>query len=316
VETLAQSLGLGARATFDDKCYGNRVPNVERIEFQGAGGLRLVADAVGPREAAPVVLLHGGGQTRFAWRRALEEIAEHGWRAIALDARGHGDSAWSPDGYYSVDSLCGDLHAVIATLGAKPVLVGASLGGNTAMITEGETPGTARALVMVDVAPRLEPAGIQRIVDFMTSRPEGFATLDEAADAVAAYNPSRPRPSNSQGLAKNLRLGEDGRWRWHWDPCFMQMDASHRVARVAELRRRMDAAVPFIRIPTLLIRGAESDVVSLDGVKALRAQIPHLETTEVGGAGHMVAGDRNDPFNAALLSFLDRLGDGHPRQAR
>jgi pimeloyl-ACP methyl ester carboxylesterase len=150
----------------------------------------------------------------------------------------------------------------------------------------------------------------------MTSRPQGFATLDEAADAVAAYNPSRPRSSNSQGLAKNLRLGEDGRWRWHWDPCFMQMDATQRVARVAELRRRMDAAVPGIRIPTLLIRGAESDVVSLDGVKALQAQIPHLETTDVGGAGHMVAGDRNDPFNAALLSFLDRLAEGHPRQAQ
>jgi len=292
------------------------VPIVERIEFQGDGGLRLVADAAGPRDAAPVVLLHGGGQTRFAWRRALEEIAEHGWRAIALDARGHGDSAWSPDGYYGVDSLCGDLHAVIATLGAKPVLVGASLGGNTAMITEGETPGTARALVLVDVAPRLESAGIQRIIDFMTARPEGFATLEEAADAVAAYNPSRPRPSSAQGLAKNLRLGEDGRWRWHWDPCFMQMDATHRVARVAELRRRMDAAVSCVRIPTLLIRGAESDVVSLEGVRALQAQIPHLETTDVGGAGHMVAGDRNDPFNAALLSFLDRLGEGRPRQTQ
>jgi pimeloyl-ACP methyl ester carboxylesterase len=267
----------------------------------------LVADAAGPPDAAPVLLLHGGGQTRFAWRRALEDIAEHGWRAIALDARGHGDSAWSPDGFYSVDSLCADLHAVISTLGAKPVLVGASLGGNTAMIAEGESPGTARALVLVDVAPRLESAGIQRIVDFMTARPDGFATLDEAADAVAAYNPSRARPSDSQGLAKNLRLGEDGRWRWHWDPCFMQLDATHRVARVAELRRRMEAAASFIGIPTLLIRGAQSDVVSLDGVKALQGQIPHLETADVNGAGHMVAGDRNDHFNTALLSFLDRL---------
>ncbi len=175
------------------------------------------------------------------------------------------------------------------------------------MIAEGESPGTARALVLVDVAPRLESAGIQRIVDFMTARPDGFATLDEAADAVAAYNPSRARPSDSQGLAKNLRLGEDGRWRWHWDPCFMQLDATHRVARVAELRRRMEAAASFIGIPTLLIRGAQSDVVSLDGVKALQGQIPHLETADVNGAGHMVAGDRNDHFNTALLSFLDRL---------
>jgi pimeloyl-ACP methyl ester carboxylesterase len=285
------------------------VPEIERIEFQGAGGLPLVADTAGPRNADPVILLHGGGQTRFAWRRALEDVAEHGWRAIALDTRGHGDSAWSADGFYSVDSLCGDLDAVISTLGAKPVLVGASLGGNVAMITEGETPGTARALVLVDVAPRVESAGIQRIIDFMTSRPDGFATLDEAADAVAAYNPSRPRPSDSQGLAKNLRLGEDGRWRWHWDPCFMQTDATHRVARVAELRERMEAAVSFVQIPTLLIRGAQSDVVSPDGVKALQAQIPHLETTDVSGAGHMVAGDRNDHFNTALLGFLDRLAE-------
>jgi pimeloyl-ACP methyl ester carboxylesterase len=304
------------RATSGGKWYGCRVSDVERIEFQGAGGLRLVADTAGPRNADPVILLHGGGQTRFAWRRALEDVAEHGWRAIALDSRGHGDSAWSTDGHYSVDSLCGDLRAVISTLEAKPVLVGASLGGNVAMITEGETPGSARALVLVDVAPRLESAGVQRIIDFMTARPDGFATLDEAADAVAAYNPSRARPEGNQGLAKNLRLGDDGRWRWHWDPCFMQMDAAHRGARVAELRQRMEAAVSCVGIPTLLIRGAQSDVVSLDAVKALQAQIPHLETTDVSGAGHMVAGDRNDHFNAALLGFLDRLGDGYPRQAQ
>jgi pimeloyl-ACP methyl ester carboxylesterase len=226
-----------------------------------------------------------------------------------LDTRGHGDSAWSADGFYSVDSLCGDLHAVISTLDAKPVLVGASLGGNVAMITEGETPGTARALVLVDVAPRVESAGVQRIIDFMTARPDGFATLDEAADAVAAYNPSRPRPEGSQGLAKNLRLGDDGRWRWHWDPRFMQTDATHRGARVAEMRQRMEAGVSRVKIPTLLIRGAQSDVVSLDGVKELKAKIPHLETTDVGGAGHMVAGDRNDHFNAALVGFLDRLAE-------
>jgi pimeloyl-ACP methyl ester carboxylesterase len=203
----------------------------------------------------------------------------------------------------------------VSTLKAKPVMVGASMGGNIALVTEGETPGTAHAIVLVDVVPQIEPAGVQRIIDFMTARPDGFADLEEAADAVAAYNPSRPRPSDPRGLAKNLRQGADGRWRWHWDPRFMQAKSAQREARVADIRNRMRVAAANIRIPTLLVRGAQSDVVSTKGVEALRALIPHMEATDVENAGHMVAGDRNDPFNLAVLSFLRRHAPPEPDSA-
>lgn len=292
---------------------------VRRIDLAGHQGLRLAADVAGPTDGPPVLLLHGGGQTRHAWRRGLSLLAGAGWRAIALDARGHGDSAW-PQGpgddleRYGVDALCGDLREVLATLArtspVRPVIVGASMGGHTALITEGESPGLARALVLVDVVPQLEAEGVRRILDFMTARPDGFASLDEAADAVAAYNPSRPRPRDPAGLVRNLRLGEDGRWRWHWDPRFIATDPVVSASRVAEIRARMAQAAAAVRVPTLLVRGADSDVVRQQGVDDLRRRMSGLadglEVVTVPGAGHMVAGDRNDPFARAMLDFLLR----------
>ncbi|MDB5869926.1 MAG: hypothetical protein JWP96_2258 [Polaromonas sp.] len=287
-------------------------PAVERIEFAGAGGLRLAADAAGPVDGLPVLLLHGGGQTRHSWRRALQTLGAQGWRAIALDARGHGDSGWAPDGDYGVDRMCDDLRAVVRTLHAKPMLVGASMGGNTALVAASEMPGLARALVLVDVVPQLESEGIRRIIDFMTARPDGFATPGEAADAVAAYNPSRPRPRDLQGLMKNLRQRSDGRWRWHWDPRFMIADAPQRQAHIRSIHERMAAAAARVQAPVMLVRGAQSDVVSAEGVEALRVLMPQLETAEVQDAGHMVAGDSNDHFNTAILGFLRRHAQPEP----
>src|SRR5690606_10858671 len=107
--------------------------------------------------------------------------------------------------------------AVRRQIGGRPVLVGASLGGLTALLLEGEiAPGTARGLVLVDVAPRVEPEGVLRIHAFMTAHPDGFADLEEAAAAISDYLPHRPRRGVPPGLAKNLRRGADGRWRWHW----------------------------------------------------------------------------------------------------
>jgi pimeloyl-ACP methyl ester carboxylesterase len=286
---------------------------VERVEFVGAGGLSLAADAAGPLDGPPVLLLHGGGQTRHSWHRALQTLGAQGWRAIALDARGHGDSGWASDGDYGVDRMCDDLRSVIQTLDENPVLVGASMGGNTALVAQSEMPGLARALVLVDVVPQLETEGVQRIIDFMTASPNGFATLDEAADAVAAYNPSRPRPHDLQGLTKNLRQRDDGRWRWHWDPRFMVADAPQRNARIREIHQRMALAAARVRVPVLLVRGAQSDVVSAEGVEAFRRLMPQLETAEVQNAGHMVAGDSNDHFNTAILGFLRRHAEPEPR---
>lgn len=276
--------------------------DVRSVEFD-CGDVTLRGSAWGPAKARPVVLLHGGGQTRHSWSGTAEALAREGWHAVAVDLRGHGDSDWSPDGEYGLDRFSADLRAILKTFAEPAVVVGASLGGMTALMTEGTAPAPlAAAVVLVDIAPRMEPKGVQRIVEFMTGRPEGFASLDEAADAIAAYNPHRPRPSDLSGLAKNLRRGADGRWRWHWDPRFMSMGSTEpRPPRDPDVLER---AARALRVPTLLVRGRQSDLLSEEGARAFLDLVPHARFADVSGAGHMVAGDRNDVFSSAVLAFL------------
>jgi non-heme chloroperoxidase len=267
-------------------------------------GVMLAADAYGPDDGAPVVLFHGGGQTRHAWGGTARLLGDKGWRATTVDLRGHGDSDWSPDGEYDLDVFAADVTAVARAQSRRPALIGASLGGIASLAALAVAPEIATALVLVDVAPRMEPDGIQRISDFMTGNPDGFASLDEVADAIAAYNPHRPRPKDLSGLKKNVRLGDDGRWRWHWDPRFLGGPAPDEPRSVRN-EERLDAAARSLTLPTLLVRGKASDVLSVEGARHLQSLVPHAELVDVAGAGHMVAGDRNDAFNGAVVSFLE-----------
>ena len=253
-----------------------------------------------------MVLLHGGGQTRASWKGAVTALASRGYRAVSLDLRGHGDSDWSNDGDYQLDRFVDDLAVILPLLGAPAVLVGASLGGLAALLAVGERRLPATALVLVDVTPRIEPMGVGKIRAFMTANPDGFASVDEAADAVAAYLPHRPRPTDTSGLRKNLRLGGDGRWHWHWDPRFMTGARS-----VADDRgERLEAAARSLGVPTLLIRGGLSEIVSAAGARSFLDLAPHAEFVDVSGADHMVAGDANDAFNAAVIDFIERRAQG------
>ncbi|GGE00287.1 putative hydrolase (alpha/beta fold) [Polymorphobacter glacialis] len=270
--------------------------------FQAGDGIELVADVAGPQGAPAVILLHGGGQTRHSWAGAMTVLAQRGYRVISFDARGHGDSGWSDAGAYGLDDRAADLAVVAGSLSAPFAVVGASLGGATAIhsVALGLQPA---AVVLVDIVPEPEAAGIARIVNFMRGNPDGFATLGEAVDAVAAYNPSRPRPRDTTGLMRNLRHREDGRLVWHWDPRILSDGPAvdHAVVK-ASAATLADAAAP----PVLLVRGLQSDVVSDAGIAAFRALVPALEVVDVTGAGHMVAGDRNDAFNAGVTGFLER----------
>jgi peroxiredoxin len=197
--------------------------------------------------------------------------------------------------------------------------VGASLGGLASLLAIADSDpqeATARALVLVDVAHRLEVTGRQRIGAFMIEHlEEGFATLDDAADAIAAYNPHRPRPTDLAGLAKNLRQRDDGRWYWHWDPRFvLGKFGSADETRVGDIgHERLENAVDGLRIPTLLVRGRSSDLLSEEGAQDFLARVPHAEFADVAGAGHMVAGDRNEIFNRAILDFVERHRPGRER---
>lgn len=273
----------------------------QNIHFAVDDSLTIRGEAWGASDAPPVLLLHGGGQTRYAWGNTARTLAAQGWYAIALDLRGHGESDWAPDGDYSIDAFVADLRGVATRLSQAPALVGASLGGITSLLAEGEaTEPMSTAVVLVDVTPRIEEKGAERILSFMKAYPQGFARLEEAADAVAEFLPHRSRPRDLSGLAKNLRQGPDGRYCWHWDP---QMLNSFQFDRVRN-PERMLAAAKGLRSPTLLVRGRMSDVVSEAAVAEFRSLAPHAQYVDVAGAGHMVAGDQNDAFSEAVVNFL------------
>jgi pimeloyl-ACP methyl ester carboxylesterase len=275
----------------------------ERLVFEGFEGVHLVGDAWGAPGAWPVLFLHGGGQTRFAWGPAAERIAARGWRTVTVDLRGHGDSDWAPNGDYSFTAFCADCLAVVDQLGVPPVLVGASLGGMSAMLAEGTSDRTVSCgLVLVDITAKTNPEGIARISAFMRSGMGGFATLEEAADAIAAYTPQRRRRTNPDGLRKVLRE-RDGRWYWHWDPSFLERERTEVVPD--RLLGLLDVAMDNIGVPTLLVRGVLSDVVTQEGVDDLLRRLPEAAVIDVDGAAHMLAGDRNDVFADAVSGFLE-----------
>jgi len=284
---------------------------VTTSELSGADGVVLAADVGGPEDGPTIVLLHGGGQTRHSWAGTWRLLVEEGWRAWSVDLRGHGDSQWAPDGDYSLDAFADDVVAISQALPDPPILVGASLGGISSLVAVTDAPvqtDVARALVLVDVAHRIEVDGRERIGDFMRGNIDGFASLDEAADVISAYNPHRPRPSDLSGLSKNLRQREDGRWHWHWDPAFVQgkFGSPDETRSSVVDPDRLGQAVDSLTIPTLLVRGRSSDLLSEEGARDFLDRAPHAEFADVAGAGHMVAGDRNEIFNQAILGFLER----------
>lgn len=283
--------------------------STESFSIKAVDGVRVVADRLGDPGAPAVVFLHGGGQTRRSWGKAAAAVAQRGWQAITVDFRGHGESDWSADGDYRVATFARDVLEVLRVVPPKPVLVGASLGGFTSMLLEGElSPGTARAVVLVDIVPNMNQSGAVRIHGFMNDRmTSGFASLDEVADAIQEYNPHRPRPSDLDGLRANLRE-RDGRWYWHWDPKFIDGTSAHPPIEVTEVDR-MHAAVDAIvtnGVPMLLVRGQMSDLVTPECADEFLARFPQVDFVDVGGAGHMVAGDRNDLFADAIVGFLAR----------
>lgn len=277
--------------------------------FAVPGGLTLRADAWG-QPGGPVALLsHGGGQTRHSWGGAGRALSGRGWYAVSYDHRGHGDSDWAADGDYHFETCAGDMAAVARVFDGPPAAIGASLGGIAALLALKQDPQLFSALVLVDITPRVEPQGVDRILDFMTAHmDEGFASPEDAAKAIADYLPNRRSKGNVNGLEKNLRRGEDGRYRWHWDPLFITGKRPDELGKA--LVETLSEAAGSLAVPTLLVRGRMSDVVSMDNVEHFLDLAPHAKFVDVSGAGHMVAGDDNDAFTEAVLDFLDGVGGG------
>ena len=268
--------------------------------LRAGDGIDLATERFGAG-ASSVVFAHGFGQTRHAWTPTARAVAAHGWSAITADARGHGESGWRDEGDYDFAQFVDDLVLIARTHG-EPVLIGASMGGLLGLIAQAER-RAFRALVLVDITPRWESAGIERIIGFMRAHPTGFASIDAAADAVANYLPHRAEKKSPERLRQLLVRGEDGRLRWHWDPRLLDRiaaDGERHQAALLEAARRID-------VPTLLISGEKSDIVSDATIAEFMHLVPHAEHVRVPGATHMVAGDENEAFSAAVLDFLGKF---------
>ena len=276
------------------------------MKFKVDSGLELVASEWGNVNDPLVVLMHGGGQTRHAWGSTGEVLSESGFYVLSLDLRGHGDSQWHPDGDYLIDSYKDDLISILNQVGKPASLVGASLGGmvSLSLASDLNKKDLVTSLVMVDIGLYPNEKGSNEIVSFMQSGIKGFSNLNEASDAVSAYLPHRKRPRDNRGLEKNLRLKEDGRYYWHWDPRFLDErdDDSRENQKEKNIRLAKN-----ISIPTLLIRGALSNVVTQKEVDDFLTIIPHSEFQEIEKAAHMVAGDRNDIFANSAIEFLKKI---------
>ncbi len=278
--------------------------------FELDNGVSLAADAYGDPSNQLVLFLHGGGQTRHAWGGAAKALAKLSFYTVCPDHRGHGDSGWNKEGNYSLDVFATDLLALLEHFDQKPIIVGASLGGICALRAEAlSTESVAKALVLVDTTPRMEAAGVTRILNWMLDGLDGFDSLEDAADAIAAYLPHRERRRNLSGLAKNLRVKDDGRYHWHWDPDMIRAWSpeywSDSKAAQAEIEARLEAA-KALTLPILLIRGRLSDVVSEDNAREFLEVVPHAEYVDLEDTAHMVAGDRNDAFTESVAEFILR----------
>ncbi|WP_414717168.1 alpha/beta fold hydrolase [Tahibacter sp.] len=276
------------------------------VNLLAADGLSLSCDLHGMAGNASLVFTHGFGQTRQAWQATAAHLANQNFLCLCADARGHGASDWHPDGGYEIDQFVADLELMAAFAGPSAVLVGASFGGLVGLLAQARNPNLFRALVLVDITPRWEAAGVERILAFMRAHPDGFASLDEAAASIAAYLPHRRETRSPQRLQSLLVPRDDGRFRWHWDPALLERIAEngerHQAALVDAARR--------IDVPVLLLSGSDSDVVSQATIAEFLELVPQARHVVVPRATHMVAGDRNDLFTDAVLSFVRTLPRG------
>ncbi|SUZ55591.1 uncharacterized protein METZ01_LOCUS8445 [marine metagenome] len=275
--------------------------------FKGHQDIKIAADVWGSNNQELVILLHGGGQTRHAWGDTGKKLAEAGYHSVALDLRGHGDSEWHADGDYSIRAYKDDLVSIINEIGKPARLVGASLGGMASLLLAGDEINSdlCTALIMVDIGIYPDPVGSDRIVSFMLSGEGGFNSLEDVAKSISDYLPHRKKPKDLEGLKKNLRLKDDGRYYWHWDPRFIRRrpDSQDREGYF-DLQLK---AAEKVTIPTLLIRGALSDVVTMEDVDYFLSVISHAKFVEIEKAAHMIAGDRNDIFAEEAIKFLKSL---------
>jgi pimeloyl-ACP methyl ester carboxylesterase len=273
---------------------------VSSTRLRSTDGVELACETRHPQGDPCVLFAHGFGQTRHAWSATADALAARGCRCVSFDARGHGESGRAVDGYH-MQQFFDDVRTVAAAQPQKPVLVGASMGGLLGLAVAGESESAPfSALVLVDITPRWETSGVERILGFMRAHPGGFADYADAAEAIAAYLPHRNGRKRAEQLRPLLRRGDDGRLYWHWDPAMLEPIA----AEGERYQPRLLEATRRVRVPVLLLSGGRSDVVSSETIDEFLTLVPQAEHIELARATHMVAGDANDAFTHAIADFI------------
>lgn len=282
------------------------VPAPQPLPVEAADGLRLAA-AHAPGAGPGLLLAHGFGQTRQAWAGTQRRLAEAGHASLAWDVRGHGQSGRNPAHLpYAGEQFVSDVSTVARALGPAPILVGASMGGLTGLMAQA-LDRVFSALVLVDITPRWEAAGVERILGFMTAHPDGFDSYEHAASEIAAYLPHRRERKTPGQLAHLLQRRDDGRLAWHWDPRLL----SEFIPGTDALQAPIEQACRELDVPVLLVSGGRSDLVTDRTVEHFLELAPHARHVQLPHATHMVAGDDNDAFTDTLLQFLCDLAAPH-----
>ncbi|WP_245593776.1 alpha/beta fold hydrolase [Arenimonas malthae] len=276
------------------------------LQLQADDGLRLAAARM-PGRGPGLLLAHGFGQTRQAWSATQQRLAEAGHASLAWDVRGHGQSGRNPAHQpYAGEQFVSDVGTVARALGPAPILVGASMGGLTGLMAQARD-RVFSALVLVDITPRWEAAGVERILGFMTAHPDGFESFEHAAAEIAAYLPHRRERKTPGQLAHLLQPRDDGRLGWHWDPRLL----SEFIPGTEALQAPIEQACRELDVPVLLVSGGRSDLVTDHTVGHFLELAPHARHVQLPHATHMVAGDDNDAFTDTLLQFLCDLAAPH-----
>lgn len=267
-----------------------------------AEGLQLSADIAGDPWRHRLIFLHGGGQSRFSWRKALRIFTDDGYSVISYDLRGHGESGWSPSGDYSLEAHMRDLVCVVRSCPPRPIIIGASLGGRVALAAAAELgPDAIAGLILVDLTPKLDPRGLSRVLGFLGASKLGFESISAAIDTLDLYAESQ-YAKVSEDFDHTLSLAEDGRYYWKWDPA-AALDAS---LDPLEIEAKLRIAARRAKVPTLLIRGTESDLVTAECVADFLEAMPWAEVIEIAGQGHLMKGANRELFCAAALDFIRR----------
>jgi flavin reductase (DIM6/NTAB) family NADH-FMN oxidoreductase RutF/pimeloyl-ACP methyl ester carboxylesterase len=252
-----------------------------------------------------VLLVHGAGQSRSAWDSAAAALVSAGRYVVSIDLRGHGSSDWAVQAEeYDLDSFVRDLREVAAQMPSRPAIVGASLGGIAGLVAVGESDvPLARALILVDVALRLDATSAATIRAFMSTHADGFTSVAEAQAQIALHMGTRIPPAALMKTQHALRKADNGRFYWCWDP---KIFASSRAVRSLIDLPRLEAAAARVSIPTLLIRGSNNEVATREGFQHLQQLMPTAEAAVVEGYSHVIGTNLNDTFDVTILEFLER----------